>query len=327
MSSYLIYEDILIPSFYCFLFLYLIRFVIVIRREDWFLVWIGLEINIISFLILIYRRYRVGEVESCLKYFFIQSLGSALLIRIFYLNYYMSGGILFLILIYKIGAGPFFYWFPSLCSGINWGSCFILMLFQKILPLLLARLFIHWILWMVVVISLFIGILGSFNQRNLKQLIAYSSVHHLGWIILVIIMGDYKWFLYLVLYGLVLFSVVILLIRDCISDLSGIFVSKNKIVFLIGILRMAGIPPLLGFFLKWMALIRIIEINFIYVMFLVLSSVVMLYIYIRIVYDVFIGGGVVGCEDYILYKYGYGVEIISFVGIVLGSILGLIMIL
>lgn len=321
-------NGILIPSIYCFLFIYLISFIIVIRREDWFLVWMGLEINIMSFLILIYRRYRIGVVESCLKYFFIQRIGSVLFIRIFYLNYYIVGRILFLILRFRIGAGPFFYWFPSICSSIDWISCYILIIFQKIIPLLLIGIFIHWILWFVVIVSLIMGVLGSFNQRNIKQLIAYSSIHHLGWIIIIIMGGRrMRWLLYLILYILVLFRVVGLLLKDDVIDLSTIFESKYKTIFMIRILRIAGIPPLLGFFLKWIALIRIVEINIIYLMILVLVSIVILYIYIRIVYDVFIGGGIEICEDFILFEKISNMEILSIVGILIGVVVGVIIII
>lgn len=316
-------KEILIPSIYCFIFIYIIRFMIVIGGEDWFLVWIGLEINIISFLILIYRRYSLRVIESCLKYFFIQSLGSALLIRIFYLNNYMIGGISFLILRFKIGAGPFFYWFPSICSGIEWRSCLILIIFQKILPLLLIGIFIHWILWYVVIIRLFIGILGSFNQRNIKQLIAYSSIHHLGWILLIIERGEIRWILYLFVYGLVLFRVVGLLIIDDVVDFSIIFSSKNRTIFIIGILRIAGIPPLLGFFLKWIALVKIIEVNILYLIILIVVSIVILYIYIRIVYNIFIGGGTERCEDFVLFRKNSNIEVMSIIGIVAGIIIGI----
>lgn len=136
-----------------------------------------------------------------------------------------------------------------------------------------------------------------------------------------------RWLLYLILYILVLFGVVGLLIKDDVIDLSTMFVSKNKIMFIIGILRIAGIPPLLGFFLKWMALIRIIEINILYLLILVIVSVVILYIYIRIVYDVFIGGGEELCEDYILYKKISNMEILSVVGILIGIIIGVMIII
>lgn len=317
MSSYLIYDFILIPSVYCFLFIYIIRFIIVIRTDDWFLIWIGLEINIMSFLIIIYKRYRVIIGESCLKYFFIQRIGSSLFISLFYLNYYVIGGMIILMLSLRVGAGPFFFWFPSLCSGLDWFSCYLLILFQKILPLLLIFLFIHWIVWVVIIVNLLVGVLGSFNQVNVRQLMAYSSINHLGWILLVGVFKGIGWVLYLMLYGIVLLRVVVLLYKDEIVDLSNLFISKYKLMFVIGILSIGGIPPLLGFFLKWIAFVIIFEVRRIYLFILILASVVILYIYIRIVYDVFLIGGIE------LRRWGYNiyndnVEMMRMLGIIMG---------
>lgn len=182
----------------------------------------------------------------------------------------------------------------------------------------------HWIMWWVVIVRLIIGILGSFNQRNIKQLIAYSSIHHLGWIILVMEERGIRWLIYLGLYSVVLFRVVGLLIKDDVTDLNIMSVSKNKIVFIVGILRIAGMPPLLGFFLKWIALVKIVEVNIIYLMLLVAASVTILYVYMRIVYDVFIGGGVNICEDIVIFKKNTNVEVISVAGMMLGIIIGVI---
>lgn len=318
MSSYLVNEWILIPSVYCFLFLYLIRFVVVIRREDWFLIWVGLEINIISFLILIYKRYRIIIGESCLKYFFIQRLRSSLFVRFFYINRFEIGGIIPLILSLKIGAGPFFFWFPSLCLGLDWISCYILILFQKILPLVLIFIFIHWVLWFIIRIRLIIGVLGSFDQRNIKYLIAYSSIHHLGWILIVGMIKNVRWILYLVIYGLVLYSVVILLLKDNVINLIYLYTSKCKMVFVIILLSIGGVPPLLGFYLKWIALINIIDVRIIYLFILIVVSVVMLYIYIRIGYDVFIGGGINLSLSWGYYKYMERIEVLRVAGLVFG---------
>lgn len=321
MSSYLIYEFILIPSIYCFVFRYMISFVIVIRREDWFLVWIGLEINMISFLILVYKRYRIMIGESCLKYFFIQRIGSSLFISLFYLSFYEVGGIILLVLRLKIGAGPFFFWFPSICSGLDWISCYILILFQKILPLILIFMFVHWILWIIIFIRLFLGVLGSFNQVNIKQLLAYSSINHLGWIIMIGLFKGMRWIIYLLLYGILLLRVVILLVKDNVIDFSKIYLSKNKLVFMIGILSIGGIPPLLGFFLKWIALVSIFNVRNIFLFILVVVSVIILYIYIRIVYDVILIRGNEWCNDIFHIFYISNVEVIRVFGIMLGIIL------
>lgn len=321
MSSYLIYECILIPSIYCFLFTYIISFIIVIRSGDWFLVWIGLEINIISFLMIIYKRYRMIVGESCLKYFFIQRLGSSLFIGIFYLRGYLIGGIIILILSLKIGAGPFFFWFPSLCSGLDWISCFFIIFFQKVLPLILIFIFVHWILWFIAFVRLVVGMLGSFNQRNIKMLIAYSSIHHLGWILIVGCNRSIKWILYLVLYGIILYRVVVLLFSDDIIDLSSLFISEYKVIFIIGILRMGGVPPLLGFFLKWMALVNIINLRIIYLLILIMISVVILYIYIRVIYDIIILSKNEWGVGLIFPLYYYNIDNIRVIGIITGIII------
>lgn len=321
MSSYLIYEKIFIPSIYCFVFIYLIRFVIVMGGEDWFLIWMGLEINIISFIILIYKRYRIIIGESCLKYFFIQRIGSSLFISFFYLNRYLIGGVVIIILSLRIGAGPFFFWFPSLCSGLDWISCYILILFQKILPLILIFIFIHWIIWLIVIIRLLLGMIGSFNQINIKQLLAYSSIHHLGWIIIVGILKRMRWILYLIIYGLVLYRIVILLLNDNVVDLSLLFLSKYKVMFIIGILRMGGVPPLLGFFLKWIALISIFGVSKVYLLILIIVSVLILYIYMRIVYDVMLGGRIEWTRRWINYYYVDNIEIIRVIGMIIGIVL------
>lgn len=321
MSSYLIYEFILIPSVYCFFFIYLISFMVVIGREDWFLIWVGLEINIMSFLLLVYKRYRIMIGESCLRYFFIQRISSSLFIGIFYLDYYIISGIILIILRLKIGAGPFFFWFPSLCSGVDWISCFFLILFQRILPLVLIFIFIHWVIWIIIIIRLFIGVLGSFNQINLKQLLAYSSVNHLGWILIIGILKGIVWIVYLILYGFVLWRVIILILKDNIINISIIYLSKYKLVFIIRILRIGGVPPLLGFFLKWMAFINILIIRKVFLLILIVVSIVILYIYIRVVYDVFLVGVDRWCNRWGYNFYFDNSEIIRIVGILIGVIM------
>lgn len=109
MSSYLINEFIFILNILLFSFMYALRFHLVINRDDWFLLWLGLEVNIITFIVFIYRENRILRIESCLKYFFVQRVGSAILMRRFYLNKDWLDVIVILLLGYKIGAGPFFF--------------------------------------------------------------------------------------------------------------------------------------------------------------------------------------------------------------------------
>lgn len=325
MSSYLINELILIVNRILFIFIYIIRFHLVINRDDWFLVWLGLEINIITFIVFIFKRDRIISVESCLKYFFIQRLGSAVFISVFYINKSLLDFVICFLLRYKIGAGPFFFWFPSVCSGISWISCFFLISFQKVIPLMILRIFISWIFYILIVVSLFFGVFGSFNQRDLKQLIAFSSVYHLGWILLCELVDDMSWIVYLFIYSFIVFPVVNLLKWLGVGRLINIIKIKYKNWFILFILRIAGMPPFLGFFLKWFAFVVIFNYDFFFMIFLILCSVVIFYVYFRVVYDVLISyydSGIWG--NCVMYSVnGYYLDLVSLLGLVLGLFFGL----
>lgn len=319
MSSYLINELIILPTFFLFLFIYLIRFILVINSDDWFLVWLGLEINIIGFLILIYKRYNIINVESCLKYFFIQRISSALFIGIIYWREVLLDWFYIIILRLKIGAGPFFFWFPSVCSGLRWLSCFFLITFQKIIPLVLINMFVRSIFWSIILLSLFFGVFGSFNQINIKRLIAYSSIHHLGWILLCFSFDDGVWILYLLIYCFVIFNIIYYIKVSGIIDFIMIGKWKNKSWFIFGILSIGGIPPILGFFIRWLVFINISRIDYYYLMILVFISVTIFYVYFRIIYDILIYFRSEFCINENLYFYNnYGIDIIRLVGIILG---------
>nr|YP_009040869.1 NADH dehydrogenase subunit 2 [Telamonia vlijmi]AIB04190.1 NADH dehydrogenase subunit 2 [Telamonia vlijmi] len=307
-----------IPSVFFFGFLYLMSFLLVISSEDWFLIWVGLEINMMTFLIMVYRRWSMKVIEVCMKYFFIQSLGSAFLIGILYLGWSMVGGLSFMILSYKIGAGPFFYWFPNMCSGLDWGSCFMLMLFQKMLPLCLIFMFVHWVMWIVMLISLMVGIMGSFNQNNVKELLGYSSIHHLGWILIISISKNLMWFIYLIVYGMVMLGVLINFYKNKIVNFFMMYKCKNKMWLIVGMLSMAGMPPLLGFLLKWMALINIMNLGLLYVMVLIMVSLVMLYVYMQIMYDMMLGSSDEISWFSKMKLYEYMVDIVGMMGMVMG---------
>nr|AIT76171.1 NADH dehydrogenase subunit 2 [Pirata subpiraticus] len=269
-----------------FSFMYLISFHLVMNSDDWFLLWLGLEINMMIFIMLMYNENSMLKIESCLKYFFIQSVGSAILMSCFYLNKEWLDLVVCLLLGYKIGAGPFFYWFPSVCSGLSWMSCFVLMSFQKVIPLMIMGIFVSWIIYIMIVISLFFGIFGCFNQTNIKQLIAYSSVYHMGWIMLCNFSNDLNWFVYLVIYSLMIFPVMKFFSSIFSEDFLMLMKVKYKGWIILMVLSMAGMPPFLGFFLKLFAFMMIFNYDYYFMMFLIICSVVMFYIYFRMIYDV-----------------------------------------
>lgn len=293
------------------------------------MIWLGLEINIISFIILIYQYQRIKHIESCLKYFFVQSLGSAIFLRIFYLNLDILKYLGRIVLRYKIGAGPFYFWFPSVCSGIGWISCFFLISFQKIIPLVLINIFIRWIIWFIIVISLLYGALGSFNQNQIKRLLAFSSIHHIGWLLICELFEDIIWIIYLILYRIIILGLIYFLYYYEINNIINILKLKDKRIFVLLVLRIAGIPPLLGFFLKWIGFYFILKINFFIIIFIIFISVLIFYVYIRLLYDFILGIIIKGrwINNKLLNKYFLRVDIFRRLRIIFRSFFILILLL
>lgn len=258
-----------------------------ISVSDWFLVWIGLEINILRFIALIYRR-RIIRVEACIKYFFIQRLGSGLLIIIFYCGVNWFEYLILVILRYKMGGGPFYFWFPSICERIRWGRCLLLMRFQKVLPLLIVTVLVSIILWRIIIIRIVVGSVGSLNQKKIKRLMAYSSVHHIGWMLLGIYVRDDICFLYLLVYRLIISGIILILWKDKILEVGVLKNIRSKWSFSLGMLSIGGIPPILGFFLKWWVFFNLLNLDFRLLVIIILISVLIFYVYLRVVYYVII---------------------------------------
>nr|YP_009117187.1 NADH dehydrogenase subunit 2 [Neoscona theisi]AJE26543.1 NADH dehydrogenase subunit 2 [Neoscona theisi] len=268
---------------------YIMSIMMTLSSNDWVLIWVGLEINMMSFIALMFIRSSKG-VEACMKYFFIQSLGSGILMMMFYSEFFWFDYVVLAVLSYKIGGGPFFFWFPSLCESLEWGSCFLLMTIQKILPLLLISFLVSMFLWIIILISIVVGALGSMNQKSMKRLMAYSSIHHIGWILMSNFIGNMMWLVYLIMYIMLISGVMLILMKDNVLDVGSLYKISSKWSFVLGMLSMGGMPPLLGFYLKWWMFYYLMMWDFSLLFFMVVMSVLMFYVYFRIVYGLVMGG-------------------------------------
>ncbi len=185
------------------------------------------------------------------------------------------------------------------------------------------RIFISYVIYMIVVVRLFFGVFGCYNQRNFKQLIAYSSVYHIGWIILCNFSDDLSWFVYLLLYSLIIFPVMKFFRFLLFEDFTMLIKIKYKGWLILMVLRIAGIPPLLGFFLKLFAFIMIFKYEYYFIMFLIFCSVVMFYVYFRMIYDVLMRyyDNMNWINFTIMYNKNNYLIIINIVGLIMGVFL------
>lgn len=270
-----------------------------ISSSSIFGIWIGLEINLISFIpIIINLENNKKSSESAIKYFLIQAIASAIVIFSSFFFYFFNGFIfssspniiITLSLCIKLGISPFHFWFPEVLEGINWVNSFLLLTWQKISPIVILSLFFFSnILLILSIISAIIGAISGINQTSIRKILAFSSISHLGWIRRIIYFNSSLWIDYFLIYRFTRFILCIsfwLLNLNYFSQLTLIKNLNEKFIIFINLLSLGGLPPLLGFLPKWIAII-VIRKNFPILIILILSSLITLYFYTRLCFRTF----------------------------------------
>ena len=256
-----------------------------------------------SIIPLINRQKNTFPAEARTKYFITQSIASSIillsLIASININshFYINAQPLILILnsalLIKLGAAPFHFWFPEVIKGLRWNNNIIILTWQKIAPIILLsynikiRIFIS----SIVIISSLIRGLARINQIRLRRIIAYSSINHISWMIRALIISYSNWILYFRIYSAININIVYIFKKLNIYKIRQINIlnNKNKIIKIsitLNFLSLGGLPPFLGFIPKWITINNILLNNiFILRTILVISSLLTLYIYIRIIFS------------------------------------------
>ena len=305
-----------------------------ISANDLISLYIGIELQSLSlYVIAAFQRDNLQSSEAGLKYFVLGALSSGIFLYGASLIYGFTGttnfsglvvhfqtvsvgapallGMVFILagLAFKISAVPFHMWTPDVYEGAATPVTALFSIAPKIAALgLFVRVFIEpfgaafseiQILLIVgAVLTMFIGSLGALQQTNIKRLMAYSSIGHVGFALLGLLPGTEEGvrnlLLYLSIYifmNLGVFAVILSLRRDGqyvteISQLSGLSKTNPMLAFVMTLLMfsMAGIPPLAGFFAKLYVLMAVVHAGLIWVAILaVLASVIAAFYYLRII--------------------------------------------
>nr|YP_009261584.1 NADH dehydrogenase subunit 2 [Hypsopygia regina]AKH04951.1 NADH dehydrogenase subunit 2 [Hypsopygia regina] len=321
------------------MFFYFILFfstLISISSTSWFGCWIGLEINLLSFIPLISNSNNMMSSEASLKYFFIQSIASInflfciimkmIIFQNFEINNFISIMINFSLLM-KMGATPFHFWFPNIVDGLFWLNNFILMTWQKITPMILLFYYFYknFIIF-IFILNVIGGGIGGLNQTSLRKLMAFSSINNLGWLLASITISENLWIFYLSFYSFLISLMCFFFYLTNIYFINQLFISNVnysiKIFFFINFLSLGGLPPFIGFFPKWIVINfllinKLLIVTFIFIM----MSLIMLFFYIRIIYSSFMFNymKLKWIKLFFKNKYMYILNIISFI-----SLLGMI---
>nr|YP_009349974.1 NADH dehydrogenase subunit 2 [Homogryllacris anelytra]AQM40148.1 NADH dehydrogenase subunit 2 [Homogryllacris anelytra] len=280
-----------------------------ISANSWFSTWMGLEINLLSFIPLMTNSKNTLSTEATLKYFLIQALASiTFLFSTTLMQIYSNSSIsptfinnLFITLIsstllMKMGAAPFHFWFPGTMEGLSWKNCFILMTWQKIAPLVLLSYLIKMnsFTTMIVILSVMIGSLGGLNQTSLRKLLAYSSINHLGWMIAAMFCGENLWELYFIIYSFLTLAMICMFSTSQIFHINQNFMIYNKsqsfkLFLFLTLLSLGGLPPFLGFLPKWMVIQTLTSLYTLPMCtIMVMMTLITLFYYIRLSFTAFL---------------------------------------
>nr|YP_010417453.1 NADH dehydrogenase subunit 2 [Junonia artaxia]YP_010417596.1 NADH dehydrogenase subunit 2 [Junonia touhilimasa]USF17508.1 NADH dehydrogenase subunit 2 [Junonia artaxia]USF17703.1 NADH dehydrogenase subunit 2 [Junonia touhilimasa] len=285
-----------------FLFIVFFSTLISISANSWLGCWIGLEINLLSFIPLMSNPNNLLNSEASLKYFLTQSIASinflfSILLNLLLMKNFFTTNLMSIIinssLLMKMGSTPFHFWFPNIMEGLSWFNCFILMTWQKISPMILLSYYMNMkFLFLMMIFNVLIGTISSFNQTSLRKLMAFSSINNLGWMLSALSISENLWMLYFLLYSLFIFIMCFLFYIINIFYINQLFnLNLNfsiKFSILINFLSLGGLPPFLGFFPKWMIINYLLLNNLFIISFIfTISSLIMLFIYIRIIYSSF----------------------------------------
>ena len=335
---YLKAHELLRNEYFILAMMSILGMMVMVSGHSLLTLYLGLEIMSLSLYALIATaRDRASAIEAALKYFVLGAIASGLLLYGMSMIYGISGsldisqissfasastlgsqqtlilnfGLVFLVIgiAFKLGAVPFHMWVPDVYQGSPTSVTMFLSTVPKIAAIaLLIRLLIdglgelqhYWadLFMILAVLSIAIGSLVALTQTNIKRMLAYSTISHIGFVLLGFVTGVVDGYgaavfyvLAYILMSLAAFGSIIVLNRkgfeaDQISDFQGL--SKHSpwfaLIMLVVMLSMAGVPPFIGFYSKLFILQQVVAEGYVIlaitaVIFAVISS----YYYLQII--------------------------------------------
>jgi NADH-quinone oxidoreductase subunit N len=346
-KPYLIDRKLFIGEFYTLTIFAVIGIMLLVSAGNLITVYLGLELfTLSSYALVALNRDSSMSSEAAIKYFVLGALASGMLLYGMSMVYGATGtldlahlhmaaatttmphllvfGLIFMIvgIGFKLGAAPFHMWIPDVYQGsptavtIFIGSAAKLAAFGMAYRLLstgMGELSQHWQLMLacLAVLSLAIGNVVAIVQSNLKRLLAYSTISHMGYLLLGLVNAGPEGYaaalFYAISYALMTtaaFGVILALARvgfECeeIDDLKGLNQRSPWAAFLMMLVMfsLAGVPPMFGFFAKLLVLQAAIHAGFMWLAIVgAVFAIIGLYYYLRVVKVMYFDKPVEGTE-------------------------------
>nr|YP_009308962.1 NADH dehydrogenase subunit 2 [Scutiger ningshanensis]AOS86708.1 NADH dehydrogenase subunit 2 [Scutiger ningshanensis] len=281
---------------------------VTLSSHHWLLAWMGLEINTLAIIPLMAVNHHPRSVEAATKYFLTQAAAAALILFSSINNAWIMGewditnlthptsiALITLALSIKLGLSPFHFWLPEVLQGSPLMYGLILTTWQKLAPMTLMFMLTPNLypplLIMMAVLSVLVGGWGGLNQTQIRKILAYSSIAHLGWMAAVMSIYPSLAMFNLAIYILMTTSMFLtfhLLSSTNISSLASSWTKTPIITVLasLALLSMGGLPPLSGFFPKLLILMELVkQSTMIIASIMAVSALISLFFYVRLLYS------------------------------------------
>nr|UAT16080.1 NADH dehydrogenase subunit 2 [Thoropa miliaris] len=273
----------------------------------WILAWVGLEINTLAIIPLMTKTPHPRAIEAATKYFLTQAAASALILFSSTLNAWLTGEwaingsvclssaiLLSIALTMKLGVAPFHFWLPEVLQGLTLQTGLILSTWQKIAPMILLIQLsqsINLNLMLILgLLSTIIGGWGGINQTQIRKLLAFSSIAHLGWMVAILKISPQLTLFNFTLYILMTSTLFVTFLNLNTKNISELSTSWSKTptmtaLSLLSLLSLSGLPPLTGFLPKWMIAQEMVKQDLtMFALIILLSTLLSLFFYLRLTY-------------------------------------------
>jgi NADH-quinone oxidoreductase subunit N len=346
-QDYMIRRDLLRFEYPILLTLSIVGMMMMVSAGDLMSLYLGLELQSLAlYVIAAIRRDSVKSTEAGLKYFVLGALSSGILLYGASLTYGYAGttqfagilstlqdgaplgllfGLVFMLagLAFKVSAAPFHMWTPDVYEGAPTPVTAFLATAPKVAAMALLARLVHdafggipgdWtqVLAALAVLSMFLGAIAAIGQRDIKRLMAYSSIAHMGYALVGLASGTAEgvqaMLIYMAIYvtmNIGTFAFILSMEKDgrpvtSIDSLNS-FAKKEPLkalAMLVLMFSLAGVPPMVGFFGKFYVLKAAVDADMAWLALAgAVASVIGAYYYLRIVFYMYFGKESEGMES------------------------------
>nr|YP_010329440.1 NADH dehydrogenase subunit 2 [Haemaphysalis cornigera]YP_011004250.1 NADH dehydrogenase subunit 2 [Haemaphysalis taiwana]UNO53897.1 NADH dehydrogenase subunit 2 [Haemaphysalis cornigera]UNO53910.1 NADH dehydrogenase subunit 2 [Haemaphysalis cornigera]WPS93612.1 NADH dehydrogenase subunit 2 [Haemaphysalis taiwana] len=273
----------------------MLTIIISISSNNWFIFWIMMEMNMLVF-IPILKQNKMENCNSMISYFIIQSFSSIMFFMgssMMMMNQLIINEMLINIsLMIKLAMIPFHSWLILISETLDYNSFIIIITIQKVIPLFILDKMKSGITFLISIMSIICSSIMIYNLKLFKKILIFSSISHLSWMIIVMYSASNFWMFYMIIYYMMIYMILKIMKKNNIISINSLIKIKmnndDKISMIILLMSLGGMPPFIGFVIKFLAISIIIKYSYITMIILILSSLINIFIYIRMIMPILI---------------------------------------